>query len=317
MGGVVSVGGHRISDPRTVVEVYEPTPASVSPDEWGLIRSPVRAAVRRADHATPRAALFAMRYTTQLTVWAIRNDVPLDMSRILSPDRIDRFVAIVLRQLCSSSKSSVRSHLRRVAWAQSGASSTAVKYPRPTALSAPYSRDEIKGFWEAAQAQSNDRRQRVLTTILTLGIGAGLTASEILSVSAAQNIRQHPDDKRLWVIVLAERTVPVRADYVEALMALSSEYSQGPLIGRVSRRVNDPMGAMLKGVELPAHLPPIRCRRLRITWMVSILASDLRISEFQAVAGTVSAKSLEGLAPYVPVRANASEYLFKAAGIDA
>ena len=160
-------------------------------------------------------------------------------------------------------------------------------------------------------------RKRVLTTVLVLGAGAGLKASEILSVTAAEHVGRHPGDKRLWVIKLSDRIVPVRVAFVEALKDLCSRYPVGPLIGRVSQRVNDPMGAMIKGIELPAHLPPLRCRRLRITWMVSILSDDVRISEFQTLAGTVSAKSLEGLAPYIPVRVKDREYFFKAAGLDA
>ena len=317
MVGIVSIGGHRVSDPRIVVAVYEPSSASVSPAEWNAIRTKVRAVVGKAEHGSPRAALFAARYTTQLTAWAIRQDVPLDMGRIMSSDMIDRFVATGLGNLQWSSKSSVRSHLWRVARAQSSAESPPVKYPRLSTLSAPYSGDVIAGFWEAAQAQSNDRRQRVLTTVLVLGAGAGLKASEILSVTAAEHVGRHPGDKRLWVIKLSDRIVPVRVAFVEALKDLCSRYPVGPLIGRVSQRVNDPMGAMIKGIELPAHLPPLRCRRLRITWMVSILSDDVRISEFQTLAGTVSAKSLEGLAPYIPVRVNDREYFFKAAGLDA
>ena len=51
--------------------------------------------------------------------------------------------------------------------------------------------------------------------------------------------------------------------------------------------------------------------------MARVLNDDVRISEFQRVSGTASAKSLEGLTPHIPVRADASEYLFKAAGINA
>ncbi|MGC2976277.1 hypothetical protein ACPUD8_11245 [Brevibacterium sp. FAM 25378] len=230
---------------------------------------------------------------------------------------IDHFVATALADLSMSSKSSVRSHLRRVAQAQSPAWSPAVMFPRPSTLSGPYTSDTLAAYWQAAYAQATVRRQRVLKTVLTLGGGAGLQASEILSVSAAENVRQHPHDDRLWVIVLPDRTVPVRIDYAPVLADLCERYPTGRLIGRVSRKVNDPMGAMLEGIEFPVHLPPLRCRRLRITWMARVLNDDVRISEFQRVSGTASAKSLEGLTPHIPVRADASEYLFKAAGINA
>lgn len=317
MARLVSVGGERIGDPVCVISVYQPSPSLVSSAEWDCVQDEVRAAVGRAEHGSARAALFAVRYTAQLTVWALRQDVPLDMGRILVPSMIDHFVATVLANLSMSSKSSVRSHLRRVARAQSLTWSPAVKFPRPSTLSGPYPPGILAAYWQAAHAQATARRQRVFKTVLTLGGGAGLQASEILSVSAVENVRQHPHDDRLWVIVLPDRTVPVRIDYAHALADLCEQYPAGRLIGRVSRKVNDPMGAMLEGIELPAHLPPLRCRRLRITWMARVLNADVRISEFRRVSGTVSAKSLEGLAPHIPVRDDASEYLFKAAGIDA
>ncbi|MGO3234266.1 MAG: hypothetical protein ACTIKT_12440 [Microbacterium sp.] len=49
--------------------------------------------------------------------------------------------------------------------------------------------------------------------------------------------------------------------------------------------------------------------------MVNVLQSDVRISEFAHIAGVVSAKTLETIAPYVPGRWDDNVWLKKAAGL--
>ena len=48
--------------------------------------------------------------------------------------------------------------------------------------------------------------------------------------------------------------------------------------------------------------------------MATVLTHDLRVSEFMVIAGTVSSKSLEVIAPYVEGRWTGNEYMHKAAG---
>ncbi|MDO5619751.1 hypothetical protein [Kocuria sp.] len=79
--------------------------------------------------------------------------------------------------------------------------------------------------------------------------------------------------------------------------------------------MKDPLGKIRAGIELPSYLPSLHYARLRTTWMATILTQDVRISEFMAMAGTVSAKTLEAIAPYVPGRWDADVYLMKAANL--
>lgn len=155
-----------------------------------------------------------------------------------------------------------------------------------------------------------------MTTMLALGLGSGLRVSEVLAVSASTHIRLHPKDHRLCVVILEDRTVPVLTTYAPVVLDLCQRYPEGPLIGPHKVNTKDPMGVVRKNLEIPASLPRLSMSRLRTTWMASVLMQpDIRISEFMVLAGTVSSRTLESIAPFIPYRTADDEYLFKGAGL--
>lgn len=117
------------------------------------------------------------------------------------------------------------------------------------------------------------------------------------------------------VIRLESRTTPVLAKYTDRLRDLCSRYREEPLVGKHRATAKDPLGALRQDVAWPDWLPRFRPSRLRTTWMADVLTLDLRISEFMVIAGNVSSKSLEVIAPDVPGRWNGDAYLFKGAGL--
>lgn len=149
--------------------------------------------------------------------------------------------------------------------------------------------------------------------MLTLGLGAGLKPGEMLKVSA-EMIAHHPEDRRLVVILLEDRVVPVRSKYSRLLLALAEQRPDGPIIGDYKPEAKDPLGKLRANVRWPAEIA-FRPSRLRTTWMADVLNEDVRISEFMKIAGTVSSKSLEVIAPYVEQRIEHDRYLFAAAGL--
>lgn len=317
MPSQVVLAGMRLTTPQEVLEHYTPAPSVATSQEWGRVRTFVVGAVSAANYPSPWAALIAVRYTTRLVVWARSLDMPLEVEVVLSPDHINRFVASELAHMTASGRSSVRSYLRRVARAANPSAhvpSLGPAFPRDRPLARPYTPGEVVGFWEAADAQATPKRTRVLTVMLTLGLGAGLKPREVLAVTAG-HVRRHPTDERLTAIFLPGRTVPVLHEYTQRLRELCRDYPDGPLIGPHRGDVKDPLGVLRKGIELPDYLPRLRAPQLRSTWMVSVLSQDVRISEFMHMAGTVSAKSLESIAPYVPGRWHSEEYLLKGAGL--
>lgn len=189
--------------------------------------------------------------------------------------------------------------------------------PKPYAanltIQPPYTDREVDALWGAARAQLNDQRTRVAQTLLCLGLGAGLKPGEMLQVTA-HHVGLHPQDERLVVVLLHDRTVPVLAEYAPTLMDLCRRYPDAPLLGAHNPTTKDPLGKVRQNVEWPSWVT-FKPARLRTTWMVSVLTNGVRVSEFQRISGTASAKTLEAVAAFVPERLDNEEYLFTAAGL--
>lgn len=314
----VVIAGQAIHTPQEVLEVYRPTASSIPEAEWKAIRPVVVPAVAAAAFASPYGTLTALRYTVVMVSWVHREGLGLDPEVVFDPLQVERFVATQLGHMSPSGRSTVRGHLRRVARAGTRHAAwgpVVPSYPRTRPIAPPYTREEVEGFWRVTDAQPTQKATRVLTALLTLTLGAGLRPGELLTVTSGEHVRRHPSDERLWVILLPDRTVPVLHEYVPALRQLCLTYPEGPLIGSHRPEAKDPLGVLRKCTRIPKRLPPLRAPQLRSTWMSTVLSGDVRISEFMAIAGVVSAKSLENVAPFVPVRWDSQEYLVRGAGL--
>lgn len=311
------VGGVIVTTPAAVFEHYTPAAHLVPEKDWADIRPTAIQACTAADYSTPASALQCMSTVTHFLAWARRQGRPLDLERVFHPDHVERYIAHIARGRSPETVATRRGYLRRVGRACTSKAPWTTP-PRPYSanltLQPPYTQGEVDALWAAARSQVNDRRTRVAQTLLCLGLGAGLKPGEMLHVTAADHVRHHPADERLVVIFLEGRIVPVLTEYTEPLLELCHRYPDGPLIGPHNPASKDPLGKLRDHVEWPEHVP-FKPARLRTTWMVSVLANGARVSEFQRISGTASAKALEAAAQFVPERLNHEEYLFTAAGI--
>lgn len=312
------VGGVIVTTPAAVFEHYAPAKSRINADEWAALRPVAIAACTAADYSTPASALQCMSTVAHYLAWAHRQNLPLELEQVFHPDHVERFIAHIASGHSSETVATRRGYLRKVG----RACTKKAPWPAPSrpyaaniTLQPPYNEQEVNALWEAAHAQSNDQRTRVAQVLLCLGLGAGLKPGEMLQITAADHVRHHPGDPRLVVLLLENRIVPVLHEYTQALLDLCRRYPDGPLIGAHNPKTKDPLGKVRDNVEWPTWLE-FKPARLRTTWMVSVLRHGTRISEFQQIAGTVSAKSLEAVAPYVPLRAEGEEYLFTAAGLN-
>lgn len=312
------IGGHVVTTPEGVFAHYRPRSSHVPALVWEEVQPVAVEACRAADYVSVASALDCMAAVTHFLGWAYEQDLPLDLESVFVPSHVERYCATILKARVPSSRSTIRGYLRRVGRACTKQAPWTPP-PKPFAnyktILPPYSAEEVNGFWDAAQAQATEHRVRVASVMLTLGLGAGVKPGEMLSVSANQSVRVHPDDPRLVVVVLEDRTVPVLTRYADRLRALCAQFPDGPLVGDHNPTGKDPLGSLRQGIVWPDWLPPFRANRLRTTWMADVLAQDVRVSEFMAMAGTVSSKSLEVIAPHVEGRWAEDAYLFKGAGL--
>ena len=302
-----------------VLEHYVPQPATVSPERWRTVRPLAVESVRAARYESVWGAHFALRTVAMFLDWTVDQGLPPEAEVVFTPDLVERFCVVSSKHLSRRTLGNVRSALRSVARANTRRAPwppEPKQYTDHVHLAPPYSDEEIAAFWRTAESQATAYRVRVMTAMLTLGLGAGLKVTELMTVTAAQHVRLHPEDDRLWIIRLEDRTVPVRARYVPRLRGLCRQFPDEALIGPHKTTSKDPLGVVRRRLEIPDYLPTLSMSRLRTTWMAAVLMQpDVRISEFMLMAGTVSSKTLECIAPFIPYRAGDDEYLFKGAGL--
>lgn len=298
----IGVRGLSCASAAEVIDAYRPTRSRADDGLWSVLRPLARKAATATDYESPATALLGMRALTGFLLWAHAEDLPLDLERLLTPFRVEQYATVGMSKLSPRSRSTMRGALRRIGRsATSRAPWVAEEHVyRGHVLAPPYTPAEVAGYWEAAQAQATARRSRVLTTVLALGLGAGLRSREIVWVTPSA-IRQR--GAGLVTVDLPDRVVPLRSGIAHTLVDLiADDDANQPVIGRVNPGANDPLERCRRGIELPARLPRLVVSRLRTTWAVEVLQSGVRISEYLTIAGTTSAKTLEAMVPHVGVR---------------
>lgn len=312
----VGVAGRQCHDAASVINVYRPAAARIDESTWAATEVFVRKVVSAVDYQSPASTLLAMKTVTTYAAWALHEGMVLDPEVLFTPDRVEHYCAVALTSASARSKATLRGVLRRVGRActvKAPWRPEAPEYPTSHPLAPPYTTDQVAGFWAAAESQATSRRSRVLTCLLTLGLGAGLRSREIAHTTP-ETVTNHDDN--LWTVRLPDRVVPVRTEHVAALRGLLAHTDPGTaLIGHVNVNAKDPLEVPRRGIELPAYLPRLAVSRLRTTWAVTVLTGETRMSEFLRMAGTTSAKTLEVMADYVPVREDEAAYLRAGAGL--
>lgn len=315
MPGHLVIGGRIVKTVPEVLDAYQPTITRISAAQWARTRALVVAAVEGAHYPSIHGAHLALRVVSAFVAWAEDEGVELHAERLFQPDRVERYIGVRRSAATRRTRANERAVLRRVGRTATTTAPWPAE-PQPfqghVHLKAPYSTDEVKAFWRAVDHQATDHRRRVLRAMLLLGLGAGLKPREVLECTASQVKSERASG--LTAVFLSDRTVPVINTYAEGLRGLCREFPEGPLVGHWNRNRRDPFTGLRRGIEIPGHLPTLTAPRLRTTWMATVLQHDLRISEFMVIAGTVSSKSLECIAPYVPGRWDNDEYLHRAAG---
>lgn len=312
------IAGDWITSPARVYETYTPRHEYVPARVWTVIRPLVVVACEAADHSSVDAALAAIRATAQFLAWCHQQEIPLQAEQAFRPDHVERFIATQATHMTPASRATRRSHLRRVARA---ATKTAPwpqpdrVYARDTAMTAPLTPAEVDAYWDALRAQPTATAERRLKAFMVLCLGAGLRAGEALTVTIKDHVGYtDADGVQVCTIHLPDRFVPVDTRYMPLLHELAEYDHAEPLVGPFNPQAKHPVGNLIDVIALPANQRTLRLSRFRITWMVNILCRDIRVSEFQALAGVVSAKTLETVAPFVPGRFTNGLWLRKAAG---
>lgn len=288
---------------------YTPTRLADA-DTWQVIQDHVRTAVH-SQHLTKRDTVWHwMGDMTRYYAWCHHHGHPLE----LQPYLIDAFCEQLT--LVPSSVQRYRRRLTRV-----GENLGTLTPPSRTHYThklhlgeTPYTHEELDYWWRIAQSQKTTHRVRLLSSVIALGAGAGLTTSEIANLPK-DAIQTHPSMDDLLLVHLPERVSVVDTDWAERVHDLNAQIPGEYWFGTMRMQTKDLLTYVKSKAIIPADAPTLTVRRLRTTYAVTLLNRGVLAPEFFAIFGSKSAITYERLARFVTPRWENGQYLRIAAGL--
>jgi len=275
---------------------------------WDAVAEVVREVVSVSTPPSRRRAIELMRTVAHFASWAAGEGLEVQVETLFRPEHVERYIASGCPKLSEASRATRRSALRRMGRA---ATRTAPWPPAPgqlprQTLADPYSPVEVAGFWAAAQTQRTPALRRTATSLLTLGLGAGLLPIEHFGVHG----RHVQTDDGVTVVQVdgpRARRVAVLQVYAQPLLDLAGVVGDGQLLGHpLLVGQESRVWHVIRLLDLPAGLPVLRVGRLRSTWLVSLLALRVQVDELLDAAGIVTTRPLQDLVRFVPRRDEAT-----------
>jgi integrase len=254
---------------------------------------------------TPAAAYKSMVAVSYFVRFMREQDAPMDVERLFTPENVDWYVAVYLREHGEHSRSTQRGALEQIG--RTATRRAKWKPDRPqfakTAAAQPYTNTHLNEYFSLSTQQRTEARCRTFQGILVGALGSGLRGQELQALSAADIDRE---GQLVFIRIHGDRArrVPVRREYSYALLQLALEYPEGPLLGRFREHQKNPLSAMKSHLELHDDTPPLEFRRLRATWMVTVLNEDIQLATFAQIAGITDLR-ISHLLPYLTTRKDA------------
>jgi integrase len=278
---------------------YEPT---LDTAVWLRIQDFVTSAVADCTAATAYDVDTLNVAASRLTAWCWQTGgMGLDRETIFARDTIANFVAVGLPNSKPSARGNLRSQLLRMSEVLLGRTVSLRKLGAlpPSDPSAPYSSAEVISLRNWADAQSTDDRRINARVLNALGLGAGLSASEIGSLRTADIV---PDEHGVTITITGDRarTVPVLRDWEEALMERAQALAPDRYAFRENRTGYFPnlISNFVRRSQWTLVLP--QSQRMRATWIVHHLSVGTPVVPLMRAAGVESLEAFTRYVRFVP-----------------
>lgn len=267
------------------------TPRALETEMWEEAAPFVRAAIRRYSIGrTKRNVEAALSTLSAFADWVLFTGVSDASDTALRANIIDAYAHHRRTEVEAPLAERERKRLRLIA----GLRNTPEKRDIATTATAtePLSAPELDNIRRWAQWQSRDVQRRTASTIAALGLGCGLTATEMMSVRARDIITL---DDGLVGVQLDDRTVPVLEEWNDELatarIADPDDYVIAPK-GKVRNSYGLKGALHLLGPESPSP------QRMRVTWLLGHVEASTNIFTLMSAAGLTAPDFLRRLAPY-------------------
>jgi len=228
----------------------------------------------------------------------------LDADIIFKRELIENYVREAAKDRSEGTRRNHRAWLFRVAEAANPEANPRNPMPlNARAVETPYDADGFVALGRWAAGQKTPHMRTAAKTLLALGAGAGLRASEI-AVLRREAITV--DEKGRVTIEITEggphRVVPVTAQFEKSLAKAAKVMPPGSfafLPNRV-RTGHEVVSAFVSRSSMPPGSPVVRASKLRNTWLIRQMTNRVDVLTLMDAAGLQSLESISRLASYVP-----------------
>ncbi len=278
--GPVPSGRGQNESVRLTVESYVPR-RGITLDQWERLGPRVRNAVLSLVPSSPDRARRDLWYLANFFAWAEGAGLTVELSTALNPDNVNRYCGLMKE---GGERASTRSHLRRI-----GRSLTPVQWPhgngdKRNESEGPYTDKDRALLFERAEAIQPASLRGFAIGLLAVGLGCGPSASELPKIRG-DDVRKKGD---AVILQVGDRSVPCRVEY-EALVSERALHRRGDVL--LAPRIDTQIFRVHQQWEgLPLRL---RVARLRLTWLVDLLAAGVPPQAIMRAAGLRSVHSLD------------------------
>jgi integrase len=271
---------------------------AIAPHIWAQLQDFVVDAVVDVRGRTPYSDLDLALIASRLTLWAWETaGMNLDRGQIFSRSTIGRFIAVGLPGYNDAGRGNLRSQLLRMSEVllSDRRSPRTLEALGPAHPSRPYTPKDLISLRSWADGHSTSARRANAEVLLALGLGAGLSASEI-------------GDLRVRDIIVNERGVDLTVGGTRARVVPVVRAWEGALRSRVVQLDGDRFAFRENHTVAYDNLisnfvdrsivrgPRPETQRMRATWIVHHLSNCAPVTVLMRAAGV---SSLEAFTRYV------------------
>lgn len=284
----------------SVIDEYAPrAPTPVWDEVAPLVKAVVTATVERV----PYAVEDLLHVVARLAIWAEGRGIVREPAAWLTNESIDAFVLTGCAGLLPGTLRTYRTWLRRVRdvllWDEGG-ESEGIKFSAPPAPAPPYEPGEITQLCSWA-GKLRPRTRLDALALLALGDGMGLAPGEIARLRGS-HIRRTRSGACLLDASVFGRLLVARAEWEDTLAELAGRVGDDFLFrpGHQDPPPDNLIASWTWQHRPDDPLPRVNARRLRASWIVSLMRRRIDPGVIAAAAGLASTASLARYQHFVP-----------------
>lgn len=257
-------------------------------------------AVADAVAYAPYGAIELTRAVTALARWSQLNGIPLERENVFARDNIVAHIDEGLAGYRQGTRTNRRSQLLRVAEAllHPSLAPRALPAMRASDPTTPYSDDEVVLLREWAKAEKKTHSRDDALVLLGLGLGAGLSAQEVMNVRAS-DVTTIDGVVLVYVAEGRTRHVPVLHRWETILVRRADELAESDYLFKPGRSGAGKNLISNYATKSKAHGVLAQTQRMRTTWLVTQMQAGAPLPELIEAAGVDSLEALTRFLPFV------------------